>query len=113
MTMFTFSLLNMLAIALMSTFTPAFARPDVFFAVTVPTGFRRTEAGRKIVRLYLLLGWTGTGFITLLASLMSNREAAPHVVIAGGLGIWFAAFLYGRRLAIPHAVLPDARRTAV
>lgn len=113
MTPFSFTLIYLIVAAGLCSFMPAFTRPDLFFAVTVPPHFRRTEVGRKITRKYLLFGWGGTVLLALLSSVAGNQEDAAKIGVLGTTVVWFAAFLLARHAAIPHAVSPDPVRTAV
>jgi uncharacterized membrane protein len=113
MTILTLSLINVAIAAALSSIVPAFTRPDLLFAVTVPAGFRRSDAGRKIVRKYLVYGWAGTALVTLLVIACGSREAALHIGVTGTLLVWFASFYLARRLSLPHAVPPDPVRVAV
>lgn len=112
MTMLPFSLLHLLLIAVSSSFLPAWTRPDLFFAVTVPADFRQRDEGRAIVRRYRLLGWAGTVLLTIGAVWLGDRAAAFAAAVGGGVAVWMAAFFAARRETLPHAVAPDPIRTA-
>ncbi len=112
MTMLIFSLLHLLLIAVSSSFLPVLTRPDLFFAVTVPAGFRTGGVGRAMVRRYRLTGWVGTVLVAAGVVGLGDRGAAFLAAIGGGLAVWMGAFLAGRRAAMPFAVAPDPVRTA-
>ena len=80
---------------------PRLSRPDIFFGVTVDPEFRKSQAGRGILRGYDLLlllsmlaalplglllpngvfsGVAGgmTGLVTLLSFVVSNRRTKPY-----------------------------------
>lgn len=95
-------------------FLPVLARPDIFFAVTVPPGFRNgAEAGRILTR-YRAHGWAATlvGALLVTVALAVHRPgliaAGPLLQIAGVL----AAFVAARSRVLPHAATPSPLRAA-
>ncbi|MGH9774728.1 MAG: DUF5808 domain-containing protein [Candidatus Acidiferrales bacterium] len=93
---------------------PNLTRRDVFFAVTVPSGFRSTPEGRSALRIFrvwmffhtlialAILGsgiWRGSLLITM---------AAIYWQIFGAL----LAFLRARKQVMPYAVAPSTAREA-
>jgi uncharacterized membrane protein len=93
---------------------PQLTRPEIFFAVTVPSEFRRTPAGREILRKYRAHVWLHTlgsaGLLTF--GLMLGNE----IVMLSGL-YWqmiggFLSFQAARRNVMPHGVTPSSQREA-
>jgi hypothetical protein len=110
--MLLFSLSHLLLIAVASSFLPGLTRPDLFFAVTVPTGFGRSAAGRALVGRYRWWGWAGTTMLALGVVGLGDGAAAFVAATGGGVAVWAGAFLAGRRAARPHGVAPAPVRTA-
>ena len=80
MTPFTFTLLNLALFAAMSSALPRLTRPELFFAVTVTTEFRRSKTAAQIVKLYNILGWSGTALTMLL--LIFRDATTPWATLA-------------------------------
>ncbi len=110
--MLPFSLLNLLLLAVASSVLPGLTRPDLFFAVTVPTGFGRGAVGRAIAGRYRGWGWAGTALLALGVVGLGEGAAAFVAATVGGAAVWAGAFVAARRAARPHAVAPAPVRTA-
>ncbi len=102
-------LLGVLYVAL-----PALTRPGLFFAVTVEPAFRKTAAGRGVVRGYR----TVVAAATIVAMAATWRlDPSLHLQaavwpLAGLLGVAMAAFLWARSKVLPHAAATPAVREA-
>ena len=91
---------------------PRLTRPDLYFAVTVPSGFRDAPTGKSILRRYR----TQLVLISLLALLIfaagvaciGVRFVSQGVIIQvfGG----FIAFYLARKRTLPYGVSPTAVR---
>lgn len=96
---------------------PRLTRPDLYFAVTVPPGFRDSTEGRGILRRYRV-GVVIYGIIAIavaLAGFWISRTPDRALVVAGlvlqPLG-GFLAYYGARRRVWPHAVAPATAREA-
>ena len=104
----------LLSVALLLYIMPSLTRPELFFGVTVPHGFRESRAGRGLTRIYRGLVWVLTA--VGLAVLLAGHGRNPGVVL--GAALWWLAVggafcWYGmNRLAQRHAVRPTAEREA-
>jgi len=94
---------------------PEWSRPSIYFAVTIPAGFRASSEGQQILRRYrlqaLLHVAIGCGF---LATGLAHQRVLFLVV---GL-VWLAfgplvAFLMARSRVMPHAIRASTIREAV
>lgn len=93
-------------------FMPRLTRPDLYFAVTVPSGFRDAPMGKSILRRYR----TRLVLISLLAFLIfaagvawvGIRFVSQGVIIQVFAG--FIAFYLARKRTLPYAVSPTAVR---
>jgi uncharacterized membrane protein len=91
---------------------PRLTRPDLYFAVTVPPGFRDAPTGKSILRRYR----TQLVLISLIALLIfaagvawvGIRFFSQGLIIQVFAG--FIAFYLARRRTLPYAVLPTAVR---
>ncbi|NOZ94720.1 MAG: DUF1648 domain-containing protein [Acidobacteria bacterium] len=95
---------------------PDLTRPALFFAVTVDPGFRRTRAGRAIVRGYrtVVLVVTAAGLLVAWRFGRGFQGTAGVGVMVGVLAVATGAFLWGRSRALPHAVaMPSVRQAVV
>jgi len=102
-------------------FVQRLSRPDVFFSVTVPPGFRRSETGIGIENTYrrhlairaviaVVLSWAAIWAIGRYST-----EASWLPVFLGWLGVriaWQTAFLRARNEVSHHAVEPSSIREA-
>jgi hypothetical protein len=84
-------------------FLPEWTRPDIFFTVTVEPAFRRTEAGRAILKRYRFLVWIWA--LSCIALRLPARSIAV-VEIVPLLG-WLGALLLARRQTLRYAAAPD------
>ena len=94
---------------------PAFAPPGIFFGVTVPAGFARTDAGRAVERSYRrhLAAYVALGLVGMLlgvARRLHAVEALASFVVVAGMAHGCAA---AHRRALPFAVAPDGTCAAV
>lgn len=93
-------------------FMPRLTRPDLYFAVTVPSGFRDAPSGKSILRRYR----TQLVLISLLALLIFAAGVAWVGVRFVSLGLviqvfaGFTAFYLARKRTLPYAVSPTAVR---
>jgi uncharacterized membrane protein len=100
--------------AAMACLAPRLTRRDLYFAVTVPPGFRDSEQGREILRHYRARVLAQS----LIASALILVGAMFHWLAALGAGIaWqyagcFLAYLRARRQVMPGAVRPTTVREA-
>jgi uncharacterized membrane protein len=93
-------------------FMPRLTRPDLYFAVTVPSGFRDAPTGKSILRRYR----TQLVLISLFAFLifaagvawLGIRFANPGLIIQVFAG--FIAFYLARKRTLPYGVSPTAVR---
>ena len=95
-------------------FMPRLTRPDLYFAVTVPPGFRDEPGGKLILGRYR----TELILVSLLASLLFVAgigwvgirfvSAGQVILIVAG----FIAFYRARNRVLPHAVQPTMIREA-
>jgi len=97
---------------------PRMTRPDVFFAVTVPSEFRDSAEGWSILRRYRVeVAIFGVlAVLVVLAPLrMGESKYVPVVTLAGlllqGSGVFFA-YYRARARVLPHAVAPATVREA-
>lgn len=97
---------------------PRLTRPDIYFAVTVPPGFRDSADGRAILsryRLELIIYSVIAMAIALAAIWMpgtAQLEIAPLAGIFPQLAGFFFAYYRARRSVQPHAVAPITVREA-
>lgn len=114
-----FAIAMTLAIGVLMLFMPALSRGNTFFAVTVPEGFRQSEAARDIHRRYLGITAIATlvGPVLILpVSWWLSRDVAlgvaygigPLLPVFGGL----AAFVHCRGMALRHGRAPSTIRLA-
>lgn len=94
---------------------PRLTRPDLYFAITVPPGFRDGTEGLEILRRFRREIWIHS-LIALLLILLSVRARPIMLLAVVGL-FWqiigcFVAYLRGRRRVMPHAVAPATLRDA-
>jgi uncharacterized membrane protein len=95
-------------------FMPRLARPDLYFAVTVPPGFRDERDAKLILGRYRteLILFSVLGFIVFIAGIalvgIVFAPAGPMVQIMAG----FIAFYRARNRVLPHAVQPTMIREA-
>jgi uncharacterized membrane protein len=97
---------------------PRLTRPDVYFAVTVPPGFRDSAEGCSILKRYRV-EVTIFGVLALLVVLAAIRIPEPdhqaRVTLAGlllqGVGV-FLAYYRARGRVLPHAAAPATVREA-
>jgi uncharacterized membrane protein len=101
-------LATLIALAAVSSALPFLTRPELFFAVMVDGGFRRTETARNIIRQYRLIGWGGTVFVALL----SLRFLSPHAALLVTSAVWALAFFIVRSRVWPHRSNPTSIREA-
>jgi uncharacterized membrane protein len=93
---------------------PRLTRPDLYFAVTVPPGFRDSAEGRERLQRYrreLLLYSPAAVVLVILGA----QQASGAVLTAGILveyAACLAAYLRARSRVLPHAVVPTAVREA-
>lgn len=87
---------------------PAWSRPEIYFAVTVPAGFRGTAAGRQIRDRYRR--WVAAGSALALVLVAAAVPAdSPGLMVAAAflqIGLALGAFLGARRGVLPHAQAP-------
>ena len=94
---------------------PAFAPPGVFFGVTAPADFARTDAGRAVLRGYrlLLVAYVAAGLVVMIVAAVRRASAleavASFVVVAGMVH----GYVVAHRRVQPFAVAPDGTRAAV
>jgi uncharacterized membrane protein len=94
---------------------PVLTRPEIFFAVTVPAGFRGTAEAKGILRRFRAALFIHTA---VAAALTAAGFALHHLwLLFAGL-YWqslgaFLAFRSGRRKVLPHAAAPSHVREAL
>lgn len=93
---------------------PRLTRPDLYFAVTVPSGFRDTAEGRQIMRRYRLqIALSSLGALGLVAvggwRGWTLLMAAAILVQLGG---FYPTFLAARNRVKPHRGQPSSVREA-
>ncbi len=88
---------------------PRLTRPEVYFAVTVPKGFRDSEKGRRIVRRFRLwvVGATVLAAVLLLAAQRWLGEAFAIAAVLGQVAVLLPAFLAARKETMGSAVDPS------
>ena len=95
-------------------FMPRLTRPDLYFAVTVPPGFRDEPDGKLILGRYRreLILVSVLALIVFVAGivLVGIRFAPAGVMIQAVAG--FIAFYRARNRVLPHAVQPTTIREA-
>jgi uncharacterized membrane protein len=102
----------------MSYLIPRLTRPDVYFAVTVPPGFRDSAEGCSILKRYrvevTIFGVLAL-FIVLAAILIPEPDHQALVTLAGlflqGVGV-FLAYYRARGRVLPHAAASATVREA-
>jgi uncharacterized membrane protein len=93
---------------------PVLTRPDIYFAVTVPSRFRETLEAQQILRSYRALVWAATA--AALGMLVAGIVLAWPVLAV--VSVYFqvlgclSAFWVGRHRTKPHAVRPSPVREA-
>src|SRR3954468_18429441 len=100
MTTFTFAVGLLITVGILSSLVPYLTRPDLFFAWTVPAGFRHTSPGKRIIARYLVFGWLGTAAVLLL--LMPIPVSMQSAASQGVIVAWLGAFFVGRNLSRPY-----------
>lgn len=87
---------------------PAWSRPELYFAVTVPAGFRGTATAREIRDRYRRWVAAGSTLALVLVAAAVPDDSVGLMVAAVFLQIAFAlgAFLGARRRVRPHAHTP-------
>jgi uncharacterized membrane protein len=107
-------ILILAALAAVMAWTPKWTRPDLFFAVTVGTGFSSTPQGRRILHRYWLeiaLHTLIAGCLAVLVGIERSWAALPAIVwMVLGTG-WAAA--HGHRATLHHAVDASPVREAM
>ena len=98
---------------------PTWSRPELFFSITVPRGFRLSPEGRSILARYrALIGVVAAaGAIALVLTLRLPDEALRLTAALGGVTVLqlagsVAAFVHARGRVLPHAVEPSPLREA-
>jgi uncharacterized membrane protein len=94
---------------------PRLARPDLYFAVTVPLGFRDNAEGSRILRRYRLAVVVHS-LVALALLLIGLQSRGASGLLPVGI-LWqiigsFIAFYRGRRQVMPYAVAPETIREA-
>jgi len=95
-------------------FMPRLTRPDLYFAVTVPPGFRDGPNGRVILGRYRmeLILFSVLAFTVFVAGTVligiGFASAGPMIQIVAG----FIAFYRARNRVLPHATQPTMIREA-
>ena len=95
-------------------FMPRLTRPDLYFAVTVPPGFRDGTDGKVILGRYRmdLILFSVLAFIVFVAGTVligiGFAPAGPMIQIVAG----FLAFYRARNRVLPHATQPTTIREA-
>jgi len=82
---------------------PNLTRPDLFFAVTVPPGFRLSNDGRRILMRYRGIVW-GSILIAIAAVLATGLPLLAILIPAVG---FYWAFVSSHKRALAYAALPD------
>src|SRR5229473_932101 len=87
----------LLAMSGLFSIVPRLTRPDLFFAVTVPSDFRRTAEARRILRRFHAILWV----CTLLAIALEALVRLPLVamLLQGAGFIWALVEAHARVLA--------------
>jgi uncharacterized membrane protein len=93
---------------------PRLTRPDLYFAVTVASGFRDSVDGRLILRRYRrgLIVVTAVALALLGALALSAAFLLAPLVLLLQLGGYFTVYYQARRQVLPHAVAPTTVREA-
>lgn len=92
---------------------PGLTRPDLYFAVTVAAGFRRSPAGISILRRYRteIVGVSVLALAGIAACAATALQFMPLVMLAQ-LAASFLVFYRARARVLPHAVAPTSIREA-
>jgi uncharacterized membrane protein len=93
---------------------PRLTRPDVYFSVTVPTGFREQPEARATLRRYRrwVLLHTAAALALVLVGTWTRHESLFSIGVLWQTIGSMQAFLVGRRSVAPHAVAPTTKREA-
>jgi uncharacterized membrane protein len=98
-------------VALASHLAPYVTRRDIFFGITVSSGFRDEPAGRSISRRYAAEVWV----LAIVAAALTVSSPMPMIagpmLLAQTIGA-SVAFVNARRNVRPHAVAPATVREA-
>ena len=98
-------------VALSSHLAPQLARRDIFFGVTVSSGFRDERVARSVSRRYAMEIW----FLALAAAALVGTSPMPVVsapmLLAQTIGA-FVAFAKAHHAVRPFAVAPATVREA-
>src|SRR5260221_5383038 len=101
-------------LAVLFWFMPRLTRQDLYFAVTVPAGFRDEPQGKSILRRYRieLIRVSAVLFTAFVAGIVRLGVG----FVPGGFFIqlvaWFIVFYRARQSALPYAVPPTMIREA-
>ena len=93
---------------------PSITRPELYFAVTVPSAFRKSEGGRRILGSYRLR--TAVCSLAALALVAASGVHGSIWLLTGALvvqdGGSILAYLAARARVRPHGVAPSMVREA-
>lgn len=82
---------------------PEFTRPDLFFAVTVPSEFRSSNEGRWILIRYRRIVW-GSTLIAIATVLATSQPLAAILIPSAGI-VW--GFVSSHKRALAFAAAPN------
>jgi len=107
-------LLVILIVATLNHFLPRLTRREIFFSVTVSSGYRETPEAQKTIRGYRAAAWVHALIAASLvvASHLQNLDWLKIAAIFWLAGGCFLAFLKARHDTLPHAESPVAQREA-
>jgi uncharacterized membrane protein len=87
----------LLAMSGLFSIVPRFTRPDLFFAVTVASDFRRTAEARRILRRFHAIVW-GCALLAIALEVVTRVQLVAMLVQGAGL-IWALVEAHARALA--------------
>ncbi len=107
-------ILVILLVAAMNHFLPRLTRREVYFAVTVSSGYRETPEARRTMRRYRVAVWAHALIATSLVAVsrIQHLDGLKIAAISWLVGGCFVAFLNARHETLPHAQSPAPQREA-
>src|SRR5208282_3501442 len=107
-------LLVILIVAALNHFLPRLTRREIFFSVTISSGYRETPEARKTMRRYRVAVWAHAliAISLVAASAVQNLDWLKIAAIFWLVGGCFVAFLRARHETLPHAESPVPQREA-
>lgn len=105
----------LVAIGLVYFYLPRLTRPEIYFSVTVPAGFRETADGRQALRRYRLEAVLHTALALAFAAVLRRVNAMAMVTLPllYLIAAMLHAFFHARSLVRRFAAAPSAERAAL